>query len=228
MLRTAFERELQRLAEQILALGSVVESNLVEVVEVLRRRDSVGAKRLIAGDLEVNRKRIDIMNSVLVLIATQQPMARDLRIIASTLEIVGELERINDYVKGIAKIALTIEAQPQHGLLAPLPRMAEKTREMLHQALEAYSTRDADLARSIPAGDDEVDALFNEFYRGVVAYVVDKPEAVNLANHLEWTGHNLERAADRVTNICEWVVYNATGVFAEMDSEHEAPPTEKE
>jgi phosphate transport system protein len=227
MLRTAFERELRRLTEQILALGSVVENNLVEVIEVLRRRDGTGAQRLIAGDLEVNRKRIDIMNDVLVLIATQQPMAGDLRMIASTLEIVGELERINDYVKGIAKIALMIQGEPHHGLLGPLPRMAEKTREMLHQALEAYSSRDADLARAIPAGDDEVDVLFNEFYRGVVAYVIDKPDAVDLANHLEWAGHNLERAADRVTNICEWVVYNATGVFAEMDSELEAPPNEE-
>ena len=102
--------------------------------------------------------------------------------------------------------------------------MAEKTRDMLHRALDAASQGDADLARAIPAEDDEVDALFNQIYRKLVAFVSENPSQIVLSNHLEWAAHNLERAADRVTNICEWIVYTTTGEYVEMDSELEAPP----
>jgi phosphate transport system protein len=226
MLRATFDRELNQLHDRILALGSQVENNLVEVANVLISRDAEGAGRLIAGDREVNRERIAIMNDALTLIATQQPMAGDLRLIASVLEIVGELERINDYVKGIARISLMIGADPIPSVMDTLPLMAEKTRFMLHRALDAASQRDAALARQIPALDDEVDVLFVEIYRRLVEYANQDSAAVEMASRLEWAAHNLERAADRVTNICEWVVYNVTGEYVEMDSELEAPPAQ--
>ncbi|MGW8317962.1 MAG: phosphate signaling complex protein PhoU [Candidatus Promineifilaceae bacterium] len=228
MLRATFERELQNLQDRLLALGSEVEDNISDSVEVLRLGDSVGAERVIAADQEVNKKRIEIMIDALVLIATQQPMAGDMRLIAGIIEITGELERINDYAKGIGKIALMVGKSPAEELqssMAYLPQMEEKTRQMLRRALEAASRRDAELARSIPPADDEVDALFNDFYRELVTSVAQRPELMDLANHLEWAGHNLERSADRVTNICEWVVYIVTGQYAEMDSELEAPPS---
>lgn len=224
MLRTNFEHGLQRLREQIIALGSEVENNIAESAEILRRRDMPGALQLIDGDREINRKRIKIMNEALTLIATQQPMAGDLRLIASVLEISGELERINDYLKGIARISLSIGPEPIPPALDGLPQMAAKAQAMLATGLRAYSERDVELARSIPALDDEVDELFVETYRALVAMVVAHPESLELANQLEWAAHNLERAADRVTNICEWVVYTVTGEYVEMDSELEAPP----
>jgi phosphate transport system protein len=223
--RAAFDRELQKLRDLTQALGSEVENNIIEVVKVLKERDVWGAQKLIAGDQEVNRKRITIMNDALVLIATQQPMAGDMRLIASVIEIAGELERINDYVKGIARISLMMGPEPIPGALDGLPLMADITRRMLHDALSAADRRDAELARAIPAQDDEVDSLFNDIYRQLIEYVANDPDLIERANHLEWAAHNLERAADRVTNICEWVVYMTTGKYVEMDSELEAPPS---
>ena len=225
MLRATFERELQDLKDRTLALGVEVENNIVEVIRVLGERDGKAAKRLIAGDLEINRKRIAIMNDGLVLIATQQPMAGDMRLIASVTEIAGELERINDYVKGIARISLMIGTDPIPGALDSLPLMAEKTRLMLEQALSAAIDADVELAREIPKLDDEIDFLFNDTYRQLVELVTDDPSLIERANHLEWVAHNIERAADRVTNICEWIVYMVTGEYIEMDSELEAPPS---
>ncbi len=224
MLRTNFERGLQQLRDQILSLGSQVGDNIVTSIEVLFARDVNGAQHLIAGDIDVNQRRIKIMNDALTLIATQQPMAGDMRLIASSIEISGELERINDYVKGIARISLMIGPEPIPDVLDGLSQMAEKTKDMLRRALDAASRGDADLARAIPAEDDEVDALFNEIYRNLVTFVSENPSKIEMSNHLEWAVHNLERAADRVTNICEWVVYMNTGEYIEMDSELEAPP----
>jgi phosphate transport system protein len=225
MPRTVFEHELQQLLDRLLYLGSVVENNIVESVQVLRDRDMVNSERLIRGDEAVNQQRIDIMNDALALIATQQPVAGDMRLIASIIEVTGELERINDYVKGIAKNSLMIGQAPiPNGLVGEMPEMATKTRDMLGQALAAFSMRDARLARVIPEKDDEIDDLFNRNYRNLLNYVTQNPDSIELVNHLEWALHNLERAADRVTNICEWVVYTVTGIYAEMDSEYEAPP----
>lgn len=224
MIRGIFERELQDLQTRLLALGSEVGDNVVSAVDVLKYRDSISAQRLITADEDINRKRIKIMSDALVLIATQQPMARDMRLIASIIEITGELERINDYAKGIAKNSLEIGPTPMPDVLGDMPEMADKTRTMLHRALEAARRRDADLARAIPKDDDEIDDLFNKSYRRMLAYVAKNPADYQTMNYLEWALHNLERAADRVTNICEWVVYMVTGEYIEMDSEFEAPP----
>jgi len=224
MIRGTFERELQDLQNRLLALGSEVGDNVVGAVNVLKHRDPIGAQHLITADEEVNRKRIKIMSDALVLIATQQPMAGDMRLIASIIEITGELERINDYAKGIAKNSLEIGSASMPDVLGDMPEMAAKTRTMLRRALEASSQRDVDLARTIPEDDDEIGALFNKTYRGMLAYVAKNPVEYQTINYLEWALHNLERAADRVTNICEWVVYMVTGEYMEMDSECEAPP----
>jgi len=224
MPRANFERELQKLLDRTLTLGSQVEDNIVEAVDALLGRDVVSAKRLIAGDKDINNERITIMNDALTLIATQQPMAGDMRLIASVIEIAGELERINDYVKGIGRISMMISPEPIPDALDSLPLMAQKASDMLHVALDAASRSDAELARQIPARDDEIDKLFNRVYSDLVAYVIKQPHQIDRANQLEWAAHNLERAADRVTNICEWVVYMKTGEYIEMDSEFEAPP----
>ena len=219
MVRQAFDQELQHLEDEVLALGSMVEEALVRSVETLKRKDFEGSRQLIAADREINRKRYAIESDVLALIAMQQPMARDMRLLAAILEIAGELERMGDYAKGIARINLMIGPDPFIKPLIDLPEMATKARDMLHDALQAFVLRDVDLARSIPKRDDEVDGLYNQVYRELVTYILERPGVTEQANRLMWVAHNLERAADRVTNLCERVVYMVTGEFVELSAE---------
>lgn len=220
MVRETYIRELERLQGELLAMGSMVENALVESIQLLKRQDLEGAQRLVANDRFINQKRFAIEADVLVLIATQQPMAGDLRVLAAILEIVTELERMGDYAKGIARITLMIGKQPLIKPLVDLPRMAEKARDMLHQSLDAFMCRDIELARAIPAQDEEVDALYNQVYRELLTYIMADPHTLDQATHLLWVAHNLERTADRVTNICERVVFMVTGEMAEMDTEN--------
>lgn len=219
MPRETFERELQRLQNEMLALGSMVEQAIAESVELLKRRDMEGSRRLIAQDRQINEKRFAIEGDTLVLIATQQPMAGDLRTLAAVLEIATELERIGDYAKGIAKINLLIGEGPLLKPVADIPLMAEKARSMLHRALDAFVRQDVALARAIPTEDDQVDALYNQVYRELLTFIMADPRNMDQANYLLWAAHNLERAADRVTNICERVIFTATGEMIEMDVE---------
>jgi len=219
MPRETFDRKLQILQDEVLILGSMVENALTGAVETLKQRDMEGSRRLIAEDRAINKKRFAIEADALVLIATQQPMASDLRILAAILDIASELERIGDYAKGIAKVNLMIGEQPLLKPLIDVPRMAEKARDMLHRALDAFIHRDVDLARAIPPEDDEIDCLYNQVYRELMTYVISNPRTIDQANHLLWVAHNLERAADRVTNICERVVFTVTGKMVEMDVE---------
>jgi len=224
MLRETFERELQRLQDEVLVLGSMVEKAIIESVEVLKRRDLEGARRLIAEDRVLNKKRFAIEDEALVLIATQQPMAGDLRTIAAVLAIISELERIGDYAKGISKINLMMGEAPFVKPLVDIPRMAEKARDMLHRALKAFVEQDVDLARAIPDEDDEVDALYNQVYRELLTFIMNDPRTIDQSTYLLWAAHNLERAADRVINICERVVFAVTGKMMEMDVEDSASP----
>ncbi|MBC8249124.1 MAG: phosphate signaling complex protein PhoU [Anaerolineales bacterium] len=219
MVRQTFELEMQRLQNEVLVLGSMVENAIIESVEVLKRRDMEGAQRLIAGDRLINEKRFAIEADCLVLIATQQPMAGDLRTLAAVLEIVTELERMGDYAKGIARINLMMGEKPLLKPLIDIPRMAKKARDMLHRSLDAFVRRDVALARAIPAEDDEVDALYNQVYRELLTFIMADPRTIDQATYLLWVAHNLERTADRVTNICERVVFTVTGEMMEMDAE---------
>ncbi len=219
MPREAFDQQLQSLQDELLVLGSMVETAITEAVDSLRRRDLDRSRRLIGGDRLVNRKRFAIENDCLVLIATQQPMARDLRALAAVLEIATELERIGDYAKGIAKINLMMGEEPLLKPLLDIPLMADKARSMLHRALDAFVRRDVGLARAIPTEDDEVDALYNQVYRELLALIIANPRTIDRATYLLWVAHNLERTADRVTNICERTVFTVTGELMEMDAE---------
>ena len=219
MPRETFERELRRLQDEMLVMADMVEKAVIESVEVLKRRDREGSRRLIAQDRVINKKRFDIEADCLVAIATQQPMASDLRVLAAILGITTELERIGDYAKGIARISLMIGEGPLPKPLIDVPLMAEKARAMLHQSLDAFIRRDVALARAIPAGDDEVDDLYNRVYRALIADIIADQTMAERANYMLWVAHNLERAADRVTNICERVVFTVTGELVELDSD---------
>jgi len=219
MPRQAFERELQRLEDEVLVMSSLVEEAITRSVEVLKRRDVVGARRVIDNDLVINRKRFDIEADCMVAIATQQPMASDLRILAAMLHIITELERIGDYAKGVARISLMIGEEPLLKPLIDIPRMALQASSMLHQSLQAFVKRDVDLARAIPGQDDEIDGLYNQVYRELMTYVMSDPRHIEQVNYLLWVANNLERSADRVTNICERVVFAVTGELVELNSD---------
>lgn len=220
MLRKTFDQELQRLQDEVLVLGGMVEQALIDSVEALRQRDMDDARRIVAGDQEINEKRFAIEEETLALIATQQPMAGDMRTLAAVLEICTELERMGDYAKGIARISLMIgDEEPFIKPLVDIPRMAEEARDMLHQALEAFVQRDVEQARAIPLQDDEVDALYNQVYRELLTLIMADPRKIDQATFLLWVAHNLERTGDRVINICERVVFTVTGEMTEMDRE---------
>ncbi len=216
MLRKTFETELQQVKDNVLLLGSMVEQSILDSVESLKKRDIKAAEKILQFDREINGKRFEIENQLMILIATQQPMAHDLRLLASTMEIISELERMGDYAKGIANINIRMGDQPLLKPLIDIPRMAQKDVDMLHRALTAFINEDVEAARAIPVEDDEVDALYNQVYRELMTFVIQDPKSIERANWLLWVAHNLERVADRVTNICERTVFIATGEMTEI------------
>jgi phosphate transport system protein len=218
MLRKTFETELQQVKDNVLVLGSMVEQSVLDSVEALKKRDLKASEKILEFDREINKKRFEIENQLMILIATQQPMAHDLRLLASSLEIISELERMGDYAKGIANINLRMGDQPLLKPLIDVPRMAQKGVDMLHRSLTAFVNEDIELARSIPVEDDEVDALYNQVYRELMTFVIADPKTIERANWLLWVAHNLERFADRVTNICERTVFIVTGELVEINA----------
>jgi len=216
-MRKTFEHEIQQLKDSILALGSMAEQALLDSVDALKHRDVPRSQIIYDNDALINAKRYEIENAVMIAIATQQPMAHDLRLLASLLDVAGELERMGDYAKGIAKINIRMGEQPLLKPLVDLPRMAEKAADMLHRALTAFIEEDVVAAQSIPREDDEIDALYTQIYRELITYVIADPTAIERSNWLLWAAHNLERAADRVTNICERTIFIATGSMEEID-----------
>ncbi len=215
--RRTFEMEIQELKDEIIILGSMVEQAMLDSVEALKKRDIEWSQKVIAGDVRINEKRFALENRVMVLIATQQPMARDLRVIASILEVISELERMGDYAKGIGIINVRMGDQPLLKPLVDIPYMAQKGTDMLHRALAAFVNEDADAARLIPLEDDEVDHLYEQVYRELMTYIISDPSSIERANWLLWAAHNLERFADRVTNICERTVFVVTGEYRETN-----------
>ena len=219
MVRKTFDRELNDLQHEVLALGRMVENAIVQSVATLKHTDHEAARRLIDADGEINEKRFIIEGDALTLIATQQPLASDLRKIFTAVLVATELERIADYAKGIAKVTLMMGAQPLLDPFAHIPRMLDLADDMLHRALEAYALEDASLAHAIPDEDEEMDGLHNRVYRELLTVITADPSTTDRATYLLWVAHNLERAADRVVNICERVVFTVTGEIAEMDVE---------
>lgn len=218
MTRQIFDQKLKSLQDEVLILGSLVENALLEAVDTLKERDMDRSRRLMSNDRHINEKRFAIEEKALTLIATQQPMASDMRTLAAILEIATELERMGDYAKGIAKINLMIGEAPFIKPLVDIPRMANKAQDMLHRALDAFIKRDVDLARAIPPEDDEVDSLYNQVYRELLTLIMSNPHNIDQATYLLWAAHNLERTADRVINICERVVFTVTGEMIELNN----------
>lgn len=217
MVKTPLEKELEGLQDELIDLGVMVERTIIDAVDILAQRRIEDAKRLIEADSEINRRRYKIESDSLSLIARQQPMAKDLRSIAAILEISGELERIADYSKGIAKIVLELGSTPLLKPLVDIPRMAALASDMLHRALLSFVDRNIEAAYSIPGEDQQIDDLYDQVYRELMTYVLADPRNIDRASHLMWVAHNLERSADRVVNICERVIFTVTGELIEFD-----------
>jgi phosphate transport system protein len=214
--RTMFHRELEHLQDEVLVLGSMVEKATLRSVDALRTRNLAAARAIEAEDTLLNRKRYEIEEAALLLIATQQPMASDLRRLAAIVHIVTDLERMGDYAAGIARICVQIGDEPLIKPLIDIPRMADKASSMLRRSLDAFVERDVAAAEAIALEDDEVDALYQQVYRELLMLMLANPRTIDQATHLLWVAHNLERVADRVQNICERVVFVVTGRLQEF------------
>jgi phosphate transport system protein len=215
-MRTAFHKRLREIQDEILVMGSMVGKALLRSVEALKSRDISLARYVIDDDQSVNRKRFEIEERCIELIATQQPMATDLRTITAILNITTEIERIGDYAVGIARIVILIGSEPPLKPLVDIPLMAEKTVDILSRSMDAFINRDAEAAKKIAKEDDLIDNLYDQVFRELLIIMAEDPKTITRATRLIWTAHNLERAADRVTNICERVVFIVTGKMEEI------------
>ncbi len=216
--RKTFEHEIQELKDEIIIMGSMVEQAMLDSVDALKKRDLDWSRKIIKQDEAINDKRFDLESRVMIVIATQQPMARDLRVIASVLEVISELERMGDYAKGIGVINVRMADQPLLKPLIDIPLMAQLGTGMLHRALSSFVNEDVEAAKIIPTEDDKVDELYNQVYRELMSYVISDATSIERANWLLWAAHNLERFADRVTNICERTIFVETGEYMETKS----------
>jgi len=214
--RSAFDRQLTQIQEEMLLLGTMVDAAIERSVRSLTERDTELARQVIAEDLRINKKRYDIEDKCLELIAMQQPLASDLRTIVSVLYIIVDLERMADHAEGIAKIAIMLADEAPLMAYVDIPRMAELARSMLMSSLETLRERDAARARAICNDDDRVDELYDKVYGELIKLMRDDAK-IERATHLTWVAHNLERIADRVTNICERVVYLVEGKLEELN-----------
>jgi len=218
MPRLALDREIRQIQDEILLLGSLAEQAVLNAVDALKTNNFQAAEAVIRDDRFINDKRFAIENRILILFATQSPMAHDLRLLAGDLEVITELERIGDYAKGIAKVATQLAHDETPIPIREITMMADMAVSMLHRALGAFIAEDVDVARSLPEEDDQVDELYKIVYHKIVQNMIANPEIIDQSNQVFWVIHNLERTADRVTNICERILFIATGELIEMDT----------
>ena len=217
MTREAYHKALKDVQDEVLRMADKVGKALKDSMEALKQRDLETSKRIIREDIVINKMRFDIEDKCLLLIATQQPMAVDLRILAAVINIITDLERIGDHAEGIAKINIAIGEDSLVKPLVDIPRMGEKGLSMLERCMKAFVDKDIEMARQICNEDDEVDALYDQIYRELLLTMIENPRTIQGATYLIWTAHNLERTADRVTNIAERIVFMVTGKMEEMN-----------
>jgi phosphate transport system protein len=218
MTRENLSRQIHHIQDEILLLGSMVEQAMLSAVDCLKRRDALTAHEIYEGDLVINDKRFAIENAILILFATQQPMAHDLRLLAAMLEINTELERMGDYAKGNAKVVIQLGDTPIDVPIKEISRMADLAVSMVHRSLSAFISENVNQAMNIPNEDDVIDKLYNSVYNLLVKDMIRNPEMIDQINLLMWVAHNIERMADRATNICERTVFIGTGELMELES----------
>jgi phosphate transport system protein len=211
MPRTIFEQELTTLQDDLLLMGSMVEKALTKAMDALRNRDMQAAREVVRDDDIIDDKQVEIEDRCIHVIATQTPVARDLRYLLAVLHIGTELERMADYAEGIGKISLMMGDEPPLKPLIDIPRMEDKTMDMMRRSLDALVERDIVVAHQVCDDDDEVDALYDQVFRELLTYMIEDPRNIRRATYLIWVAHDLERVADRATNIAEQVLFLVTG-----------------
>lgn len=217
MTRELFDKKLREMQDDVLIMGSMVEKAIQRSMEALRTRDAARSNAVIEEDRAINAKRYEIEEKCIHTIALQQPMAADLRVLVAVLFIATELERMADHAEGIARINLMYGDEPLPAVLTDIAEMADKAGDMLRSALTAFVERDAAAARLICDEDDQIDALYDSSYHTLIQEMIHTPASVQRVTYLIWTCHNLERIADRVTNICERVIFMVTGQLEEIN-----------
>ena len=220
MPREDFDQQLNLLQREVEVLAGFVEKSIHRAVDALKRRDLESSHQIILDDDYIDQKRFEIEDRCIDLIATQQPMARDLRAIIALLHIVVELERMGDYAEGIAKISVLIGDTPTLKPLIDIPRMSEKATVMLRNSIDSLLSRDVVKAHQVCNADDEVDELYDQVYRELLLFMIQDPQTIQRATYLLWVAHDLERIADRATNIAERVIYLVTGKMTENVSKY--------
>ena len=211
MPRTEYERELQEIQDELLKIGALVESSVNKALDALKNRDAEASQRVIDRDDEIDRRQLELEERCIDVVATQQPMAGDLRTLVSVIQVASELERMGDYAEGIAKISLLMGDESIVKPLIDIPRMGDLATRMLRKSLTALVDRDNEAARQIGVDDDEVDALYEQVFGDLLANMIEDPQIIRRATYLIWVAHDLERIADRATNIAERVIYVTTG-----------------
>lgn len=215
-IRSTFDHELLSVQDKLKTMGELVESAIDRAMMALNNQDLVMAANVIAEDMRINSLRFEIEEACLMLIATQQPIARDLRTVIAILHSTIELERMGDHAAGIAK---TVIKASDERLLKPgkkLNRMAELSRQMLKDCIQAFVDRDAERAKAVAAQDEVMDRMYKLLFDRLIKVMSEKPKLVPRATYLMWCGHNLERIADRVTNLAEQVLFMTTGSMEEL------------
>ncbi|ADD02720.1 phosphate uptake regulator, PhoU [Thermoanaerobacter mathranii subsp. mathranii str. A3] len=217
MNRTHFEKELEELHYDVLKMGSLVEEAIASAIASLVNHDKELAQKIIDDDDRIDKIEVEIDNKCAKIIVTQQPIARDLRIVLTGLKIVTDLERMADHAVDIAKTTLRIAHQKYIKPLIDIPRMAEIVREMVKISLDSYVRQDLELAKAIGEKDDIVDALYKQIFRELLTYMMEDPRNIDQATQFLFVARYLERIADHATNICEWVIYLDTGEHIDLN-----------
>jgi phosphate transport system protein len=215
--RTAYHKELKALEAEVCTLADMAGEAVKKSIKSLKDRDIKTSKEVVKNDAVINAKRFEIEGRCLLLLATQQPMAVDLRVIAAILSIITDLERIADHAEGTANISVMIGKDPLVKPIVHLPEMAKISLKMLSDSMKAFKARDDKSARAVCDVDDEVDALYDEVYKELLMIMIEDQKTIKGATYLMWAAHNMERVADRVTNIAERVVFMVTGKLEEMN-----------
>ena len=221
MLRIDLDRQLGQLQQEVISLAEIVDKATMRSVEALKQRDLTESQQLVLEDDYIDQKRYEIEDRCIDLIATQQPIAGDLRAIIALLHITVELERIGDYAEGIAKISLLMGDEPPLKPLIDIPRMAEKATTMLRNSMDSLVSRDTIKANQVLKDDDEVDLLYDQVYRELLVFMLQNPQTIQRATYLLLAAHDLERIADRATNIAERVIFLVTGKMVESNKSTE-------
>lgn len=217
MPREDFERNLKLVQDEVILLSSMVEKAIFKSIDSLKRRDLESSQQVVDEDDVIDQKQEDIENTCIDLIALEAPMAGDLREIIAAMMVANELERMGDYAEGIAKISLAMGELPPLKPLIDIPRMADKAVDMLQRSIESYVNRDIEAAAEVFNDDDAVDEMYDQVYRELLTYMMSDPGTIQRATYLLWVSHDLERVADRTTNIAERVMFLVTGKTA-MDT----------